>query len=95
MDDGTNFQLEKPTTDFTMVCNALLRDKALSLRAKGLYGLMFSKPNGMDLSRSRASCGIDGRPCHVARSNEGISCPWMGPEVSHAKAACSSAPSIG
>lgn len=46
MDDGTNFQLEKPTADFTMVCNALLRDKSISLRAKGLYGLMFSKPDG-------------------------------------------------
>lgn len=44
--DAPTFQLEKPTADYTMVCNALLRDRAISLRAKGLYALMFSKPDG-------------------------------------------------
>ncbi len=44
--NAPSFMLEKPNADFTMVCNALLRDKSISLRAKGLYALMFSKPNG-------------------------------------------------
>ena len=38
-------RLEKPKDNFTIVCNELLRDKRLSLRAKGLYALMFSKPH--------------------------------------------------
>jgi hypothetical protein len=38
-------KLEKPKDNYTMVCNELLRDKRLSLRAKGLYALMFSKPH--------------------------------------------------
>jgi hypothetical protein len=41
MDDAPTFLLEKPTTDYTMVCNAVLRDRSISLRAKGLYALMF------------------------------------------------------
>jgi len=38
------FKVEKPQADFTIVCNAVLRDARLSLRTKGLYALMFSKP---------------------------------------------------
>jgi hypothetical protein len=39
------FKIERPKTDFTQVCNSILRDKRLSLRAKGLYTLMLSKPD--------------------------------------------------
>jgi len=44
--DAPSFLLEKPTSDYTMVCNAVLRDRSISMRAKGLYALMFSKPDG-------------------------------------------------
>lgn len=41
-----SFRIEKPQANFTIVCNAILRDARLSLRAKGLYALMVSKPEG-------------------------------------------------
>lgn len=37
-------KLEKPKDNFTIVCNEPLRDKRISLRAKGLYALTYSKP---------------------------------------------------
>lgn len=40
----TSFRIERPQSDYTQVCNAILRDKRVSLRAKGLYALMYSKP---------------------------------------------------
>lgn len=38
-------KLRKPQSDFTIIPNALLRDDRLSLKAKGLYALLFSKPD--------------------------------------------------
>jgi hypothetical protein len=38
--------LKRPADRFTMVPNALLEDVNLSMKAKGLYSLMFSKPDG-------------------------------------------------
>jgi hypothetical protein len=38
-------RLKKPAYSFTCIPNALLRDASVSLKAKGLYGLMFSKPD--------------------------------------------------
>ena len=43
--DALTFLLERPTADYTMVCNAVLRDRSISLRGKGLYALVFSKPS--------------------------------------------------
>ncbi|MBS6461650.1 MAG: hypothetical protein KH349_06855 [Clostridium sp.] len=39
-------KLKKYTVNFTMVSNAVLTDAKLSLKAKGLYAYLFSKPNG-------------------------------------------------
>ena len=39
-------KLKKYTVNFTMVSNAVLIDSNLSLKAKGLYAYLFSKPNG-------------------------------------------------
>lgn len=39
-------KLRKPTSNFTMVPNVLLRDKSVSLKAKGIYALLYSKPDG-------------------------------------------------
>jgi len=38
-------KLRKPTSDFTIIPNALLRDASISFKAKGLYALLFSKPD--------------------------------------------------
>lgn len=41
------FRIEK-RSDFTIVRNGLLRDKTMSLKAKGLLITMLSKPDGWD-----------------------------------------------
>jgi len=38
-------KLRKPESDFTQIPNGLFRDKGLSLKAKGVYCLLFSKPD--------------------------------------------------
>ena len=38
-------KLRKPESDFTQIPNGLLRDKRLSLKAKGVYCLLYSKPD--------------------------------------------------
>lgn len=38
-------KLRKPPSGFTMVPNALIRSATLSLKAKGLYSLLFAKPD--------------------------------------------------
>lgn len=41
-------QLNKKSTGFTQISNELLLDKRLSLKAKGLYCYLFSKPNNWE-----------------------------------------------
>ena len=41
------FRVEK-TTDFTIMCNHHLRNRKLSLKAKGLLSLMLSLPEDWD-----------------------------------------------
>lgn len=38
-------KLRKPQSDFTQIPNGLLRDSTISLKAKGVYCLLFSKPD--------------------------------------------------
>jgi hypothetical protein len=38
-------KLRKPDSDFTQIPNALLRDDKVSLKAKGVYCLPYSKPD--------------------------------------------------
>jgi len=38
---------------FTQVANSVLNDKSLSLKAKGLYGYLYSKPEGWDFNYIR------------------------------------------
>lgn len=45
-------KLTKQRTPFTQVPNALLADTTLSLKAKGLYALMYSKPDGWQFYES-------------------------------------------
>lgn len=47
----TNFKKEK--VPFTQVANDVLNNKNLSLKAKGLYAYLFSKPDGWDFSSIR------------------------------------------
>jgi type IV secretory pathway TraG/TraD family ATPase VirD4 len=48
-----------------MVCNALLRDRAVSLRAKGLYALMFSKPDLNQIEKAYGQNNSILDNCHV------------------------------
>lgn len=40
--------IKKFNVGFTQVCNEVLTDKSLSLKAKGLYAYLFSKPDGWE-----------------------------------------------
>lgn len=55
-------EIERAEIDFTQVGNKALRDKNLSLRAKGLYAYLYSKPKKWQFSGDRI-CGEtkDGR----------------------------------
>lgn len=46
-------KLKKQSTGFTQVINSVLSNKNLSLKAKGLYALIYSKPDGWDFSTVR------------------------------------------
>jgi len=54
-------KLEKFGTPFTQIANAVLRDKALSWKAKGIFAYIYSKPDGWDFAVDRISeDSIDG-----------------------------------
>jgi len=44
---------KKQEVDFTQVKNAILENKELSLKAKGLFAYLYSKPDGWDFSHKR------------------------------------------
>jgi len=46
-------KLKKDEVSFTQIKNTVLTDKNLSLKAKGLYGLIYSKPENWDFSVER------------------------------------------
>lgn len=48
-------KLKKDEIGFTQIKNTILQDKSISLKAKGLYGLIYSKPNDWDFSVDRLS----------------------------------------
>ena len=55
MDVSTpNNRLRKPSYNFTCIPSALSRDTEISLKAKGLYSLMFSKPDDWILVHAEA-----------------------------------------
>jgi hypothetical protein len=49
-------QLKKEKIPFTQVANEVLNDPSVSLKAKGLYAYLFSKPDGWDFSSKRIPC---------------------------------------
>jgi len=55
-------KLTKESVDFTQIKNEVLQDKKLSLKAKGLFAYMYSKPDDWDFSGDRiAKENADGR----------------------------------
>lgn len=56
-------KLVKQMTGFTQVANQVLNDKAISLKAKGVYAYIYSKPDGWDFAIRRIaqdhSDGVD------------------------------------
>lgn len=73
-----SFRIERPQADFTIVCNSILRDARLSLRAKGLYALMFSKPNDWIFHEAALMTEFtDGRDALRATFRELIATGWL------------------
>lgn len=73
-----SFKVEKPQADFTIVCNSVLRDARLSLRAKGLYALMFSKPDDWIFHEAALMTEFtDGRDALRATFRELIGTGWL------------------
>jgi hypothetical protein len=62
---------KKENIPFTQIANVVLQDKNLSLAAKGLFGILFSKPEGWDFSGMRLmNESSNGRHAHYAALNE-------------------------
>jgi helix-turn-helix protein len=51
--DVNCMKLQKSNIPFTMVANEVLSNPNISLKAKGLYGYLFSKPDGWQFSSAR------------------------------------------
>lgn len=66
-----NMRLQKDDIPFTMVANEVLRDPRLSLKAKGMYAYLFSKPDDWDFSNLRIANEMsDGRHAVLAALKE-------------------------
>ena len=59
------FRVEK-TRDFTVMCNHHLRNRNMSLRAKGLLSLMLSLPEEWDYTlKGLARISMEGSGCYT------------------------------
>ncbi|WP_424632177.1 hypothetical protein [Bradyrhizobium sp. SYSU BS000235] len=75
------FKLEKPKDNFTRVCNELLKDKRISFRAKGLYSVMFSKPDDLVFYEGAlVDESTEGRDAGRAAMKELIDAGWVSKE---------------
>lgn len=64
-------RLHRDDIPFTMVANDILRDETLSLKAKGMYAYLFSKPDEWDFSAERIMKeSTDGRHAVLAALKE-------------------------
>ncbi|NEH32644.1 hypothetical protein [Rhizobium ruizarguesonis] len=71
-------KLRKPPSGFTMVPNALIRSSSLSLKAKGLYCLLFSKPdNWIYMEEALVSESADGRESYRSGIKELVESGWL------------------
>ena len=66
------FRIEK-TKDYTVMSNYHLRDRSLSLKAKGLLSLMLSLPEDWDYTMKGCQCtGQEGRRIQGTKDNRRI-----------------------
>ncbi len=71
-------KLRKPASGFTMVPNALIRSDTLSLKAKGLYCLLFSKPdNWIYMEEALVKESLDGRESYRSGIMELVRAGWL------------------
>lgn len=71
-------KLRKPPSGFTMVPNALIRSATLSLKAKGLYCLLFSKPdNWIYVEEALIKESADGRESYRSGIKELVDTGWL------------------
>ncbi len=71
-------RLRKPQANYTQITNTLLRDKHLSLKAKGLYALLFSKPDDWTYIESvLIEESTDGKDSFRSAMRELIAFGWL------------------
>lgn len=71
-------KLTKQRAPFTQVPNALLADPDLSLKAKGLYALMYSKPDGWQFYESAlVRESRDGKDAVGSALDELVKAGWL------------------
>jgi hypothetical protein len=71
-------RLRKPQSDFTIIPNALIRSELLSLKAKGLYCLLFSKPDGwVYVEEVLIKESLDGREAFRSGLKELTDAGWL------------------
>ncbi|TAV00333.1 helix-turn-helix domain-containing protein [Rhizobium ruizarguesonis] len=71
-------KLRKAPSGFTMVPNALIRSSDLSLKAKGLYCLLFSKPdNWIYMEEALVNESADGRESYRSGIKELVESGWL------------------
>ncbi|WP_261316767.1 helix-turn-helix domain-containing protein [Rhizobium leguminosarum] len=71
-------KLRKPPSGFTMVPNALIRSSSISLKAKGLYCLLFSKPdNWIYVEEALVNESADGRESYRSGIKELVETGWL------------------
>lgn len=71
-------KLRKPPSGFTMVPNSLIRNDTLSLKAKGLYCLLFAKPdNWTYVEEALINESADGRESYRSGIMELVKAGWL------------------
>jgi len=71
-------RLGKETIPFTMVANCVLNDQRLSLKAKGLFAYLYSKPDGWHFSYKRiAQDHKEGERAILVALNELTQCGYL------------------
>ena len=90
------FRIEK-TRDYTVMSNYHLRDRSLSLKAKGMLSLMLSLPEDWDYTMKGACPYLQGRHRQHQRRNPGAGGARLPPEKKAGpdRTGCESGKAIG
>lgn len=71
-------KITKPRSKFSMISNALLNDKAISLKAKGVYAFMYSKPDDFNFTiKSMSKMLLEGQRAIMMALQELKDAGWV------------------